>query len=225
VSSDIGNVVGSRLLVPIPPLESIEARLPVLAAFSNLERENTQTRLLDALSHEQGFRLDLFVKDVPKAATIFQSAARSAGLSLALDSTAQDRLRKKLPTALVVYTEALSPEDIVKFLVTLSKRDQTGTTFATLHLVPTQTSEQRDLRDLLGIELGQAKRKPTLTKSTSNGTGGEARVTRPAIMLTYLPAASRVSPASSKEIRAFLDQRTERKPSTVALVIVIRPSL
>jgi hypothetical protein len=150
-------------------------------------------------------------------------------VAVAVEATAQDRLRKKLPTALVVYTDALTPDEVGKLLTALAKRDQadkSGPVFATAHLVPAQAAEQRDLRDLLGLDLGLGKRKPGTPKPNSAGPVEEMdRAAKPAIMLTYMPAAFRVSPTASKEVRAFLDRRQERKPSAVPLFVVIRPVL
>ena len=105
-----------------------------------------------------------------------------------------------------------------------AKRDQadmTGPVFTIAHLVPFQPAEQRDLRDLFGVDLGPGKRKAGGAKPIAKS--DEKKAAKPAIMLTYTPMAFRVNPAASKEIRAFLEQRTEHKPAGVPLLVVIRP--
>lgn len=228
--SGIGEVVGSRPLGATTPFESIEARLPVLAAVSELDRKEILDRVVAELGRDPAFRLDLFVKDVPRAAAIFRSAAQSPGLTVTVEATAQDRLRRKLPTALAVYSDSLSPEEVAKLLTALAKRDRadkSGPVFTTAHLVPLQAAEQRDLRDLLGMDLvGLGKRKAGGAKPASTpAVGDKDKAARPAIMLTYLPAALRVSPPASKEVKAFLDHRAERNPAAVPLLVVIRPAL
>jgi hypothetical protein len=226
--SGIGDLIGSRPLVPTTPFESIEARLPVLVSVSELDRKELLDRVVAELGRDPAFRLDLFVRDVPKAATTFRMAARAAGLAVVVEPTAQDRLRKKLPTALATYTDSLTPEEVGKLLAGLARRDRadmSGPVFTTAHLVPAQAAEQRDLRDLLGVDVGPGKRKAVGPKPLSTPAVGEKdKAAKPAIMLTYLPAAFRVSPTASKEVRAFLDGRAERKPAGVLLLVVIRPA-
>lgn len=227
--SEVGNLSGSPPVGLAVPFESVEARLPVLASVSELDRKEVRDRVVAELGRDPAFRLDLFVKDVPRAATVFQAAARASGLAIAVEPTAQNRLRKKLPTALAVYTDALTPEEVAKLLAVLARRDRadkSGPAFTTAHLVPIQAAEQRDLRDLLGVDLGIGKRKVVGSKPVSTPTVSEKdNVAKPAVMLTYLPAAFRVSPSTSKEVRSFLDRRTEHKPAGVPLLIVIRPAL
>lgn len=224
--SGTGDLIGSGgLLNTIPALESIEARLPVLTTVSELSRKDVRDRVASELGREPAFRLDLFVKDVPRAAAVFRSAARTTGLTVTVDATAQERLRKKLPAPLVVYTDAMTPEEIAKFLAVLAKRDQadkSGPVFTIAHLVPFQAAEQRDLRDLFGADLGAGKRKASAARPAATADDKD-KAAKSAIMLTYSPAALRVSPSASKEIRAFLDGRTDRSPAGVPLFVVIRP--
>jgi len=224
-----GNVVGSPPLGTPIPFESIEARLPLLTTIPELDREDVRNRIAAELSRDPAFRLDLFVKDVPRSATLFQAVARASGVVITVDPTTQDRLRRKLPTALAVYTDALTPEEIAKLLVALARRDQSekgGPVFATLHLVPAQATEHRDIRDLFGVDLGLGKRKASGPKSVTSGHAAPSdKAIRSAIMLTYLPTAVRASPFASKEIKAFLDHRVDRRTNAVPLLVVIRPVL
>jgi hypothetical protein len=222
--ADAGDRLGSGQLNVIPPFESVEARLPVLTPVPDLARKDVRDRIVSDLGRDPAFRLDLFVRDVPRAAAVFQSAARAAGWKISVESTAQDLLRKKVPTQLAVYTDSHTPDEIAKFLAALAKRDQadkTGPVFTIAHLVPFQPAEQRDLRDLFGVDLGPGKRKAGGAKPIAKS--DEKKAAKPAIMLTYTPMAFRVNPAASKEIRAFLEQRTEHKPAGVPLLVVIRP--
>jgi hypothetical protein len=67
-------------------------------------------------------------------------------------------------------------------------------------------------------------------KSIADGTADQLAAAlrkggKSAILLTYLPVVGRTNPAASKEIRAFLERRGDRKPDAVPLLIVIRPAL
>src|SRR5205823_705561 len=101
-SAGIGDVVGSRPFIDPKPFESIQARLPILVPVADLDAKEVRARVLDELGRDPAFRLDLFVKDVPRASEAFQAAARAAGVSVAVEGSAQDRLKKKQPVALAV---------------------------------------------------------------------------------------------------------------------------
>ncbi len=228
-----GEVVGSSLSGDPKPFRSVEVRVPLVAVASDLDREDVRSQLLDELARDPAFRLDLFVRDVHRAADAFQAAARAAGVNVAVDSAVPVYLRKKAPVVLAVYTEALSAEDIVKLLGQVAKQARAGAkgqaAFGTAHLVPAREAEQRDLHDLLGRDPGLWKRpRAGGPKAVSSGTVEQLTASldrggKPALMLVYLPVALRVNPNASKEVRAFLDHRDERKPTAIPLLIVIRP--
>jgi hypothetical protein len=216
------------------PLESVQVRLPFLANVADLDQKDAQKRVRAELNHAPAFRLDLFTRDVHQAASVFQSAARSAGVTVTVDKFARDRTRKKLPAAWAIYTESLTADEIAQLLAKLAARSRAGKTaaFTIGHLVPAQAAEQKDLRDLLGVEVGLLKRvKPaTGPKSIADGTADQLAAAlrkggKSAILLTYLPVVGRTTPAASKEVRAFLERRGDRKPDAVPLLIVIRPAL
>jgi hypothetical protein len=215
-------------------LESVQVRLPFLANVADLDRKEMQKLVREELKRDPAFRLDLFTKDVHQAATVFQAAARSAGVAVTVDKFARERTRKKLPAAWAIYTESLTADEIAQLLAKLAVRSRAGKTsaFTIGHLVPAQAAEQKDLRDLLGVEVALLKRpKPAAgPKSISDGTADQLAAAlrkggKSAILLTYLPVVGRTNPSASKEIRAFLERRGERKPAAVPLLIVIRPAL
>jgi hypothetical protein len=232
--SGLGEAFGSRPLLDPKPFESVKARLPVLVPVADLGREEVRIRVLAELGRDPAFRLDLFVRDLPRAVTAFQAAAHAAGVAVTAEASTLDRLRKKQPIAVAVYTEALSAEDVVRLLgqlAALSKSGDHGGAFLSAHLVPATAAEQREVRELLGVDPGPWKRPAAGgPKSVTTGTAGEVAAAlkkekgaKPAILLTYLPVALRASPAA-KEVRAFLDRRGERKSTAVPLLVVIRPA-
>jgi hypothetical protein len=215
-------------------LESVEIRLPFLANVADLDQKDVQKRVRAELKRAPAFRLDLFTRDVHLATSVFQAVAPSAGVTVTMDKFARERTRKKLPAAWAIYTESLTADEIAQLLAKLAARSRAGKTpaFTIGHLVAAQAAEQKDLRDLLGVEVGLLKRpKPAAgPKSIADGTADQLAAAlrkggKSAILLTYLPVVGRTNPAASKEIRAFLERRGDRKPDAVPLLIVIRPAL
>ena len=236
-SPPAGDVVASGLLNDVRPFDRVELRLPFLASVSDLDRADIRTRLLTELSDSPAFRLDLFTRDPHKAAEVFRAAARSAGVNVMIEAVAADRMRRKIPTAWAVYAEALTPADIGGLLGHLAKatRADKATPFGTAHLIPAQQAEQRDVRELLGVDADAWKRAsgPSAPKPISAGTADQvaSALTNPsagsekaAILLSYLPPNGRANPAASREVKSLLDRRTSRPPDAVPIFIVIRPA-
>lgn len=234
----VGELVASPNLTELRSPETVHLRLPFLAPVSEVDRPDHRAKLLDELARDPAFRLDLFARDTHRAAEVFQAAAKAAKVNLLVDAVARDRLAKKAPSAWMVYTETLSASEIAALLDPLAKsnRADKGTPFTTAHLIPAQQVEQREVRDLLGIDPGLWKRPrpatPAGPKPISANTADQiassllksgASAQNTALMMTYLPANRRAHPMLSKEVKQFLDRRGERSPDAVPLIIVIRP--
>ena len=213
-----GDVIGSRPAVEPDAISTVEVRLPLRATVADLDRPDWKARVAAELGRDPAFRLDLFVHDPLRAAEVFQAAAKAAGVDLIVDAAAQDRIKKKLPTTWAVYTEALTADELAGFLAHLAARTRAADptpVFASAHLFPAQQAEQRDLRDLLGVD--------PLARNKAAAAQKKDRAEKPAIFLGYQPMGVRVSPGASKEVKAYLDRRDDRKPAEVPLLIVIRP--
>jgi hypothetical protein len=233
-TTSTADVVGSRPAPDTPLLHPTEVRLPILTGVTDLDRPDIKARLLEDLTGEPAHRLDLFARDPIRAAELFRAAARSAGLTLSVDTIAQERMKRKLPSTWLVYTEALTAEEIVKLLghIAAAVRKEKPPVLVTSHLVPAQAAEARDLREFLGLDAGGWKRtKAAAPRSITAGTADQLtkNLTRkgpdkPAILVTYLPPSLRLPPLASKEVRTYLERRGERKPDAVPLLIVIRPT-
>jgi hypothetical protein len=227
-------------LVPIPPIDRLFVRVPVLVALADLDRDDARQRLLDELGRDSAYRIDLFAKDAGKASELFQVAAKAVGLNLYTDALAQDRIKKKQGTAYVVYTEALTAGEIRDLFARLAADDANPSQriFDTLHATAALAADQALLKELLGTDPGLWKRpaaKPETTppaepKPISSGTGNQLAKNlttpksgeKPAVLLSFTPAAVRTNPALSKELKEFLARRGERKASAVPILIVIR---
>jgi hypothetical protein len=234
---NVPDFLASAVPPDLKPFEAVEVRLPLLLSVAELDGPDAQAQIAAELAREPAFRLDLFARDTVRAADVFQAAAKSARLSVTVDATAHERLKRKLPTAWAVYTEALTPDDVAKLTAALAAHDRAADAgvFAAAHLIPARAAEQRDLKDLFGVDMGLGKRSkpgPVAGKPLSAGTVDQvtAALTKgkvpetPALMLTYLPAPFRAAPGASKEVREFLARRDDRKPNAVPVLVVIRPA-
>jgi len=223
-------LVASPPLTDVKPFESVQLRLPLLLSMSELEKEDARSKLRDELSRDPAYRIDLFTRDAAKAVDVFQTVCKVAGVHLAIDAVAKDRMAKKLPSSWVIYSEVLTADELAQLVLQLSKA--TERPIATAHVIPAQQAEQRDLRDLLGVDPGLWKRPKTAPKPISANTGDQIvanllkgkTVEKPALLMTYSPANARSVAATSKEIKSFLERREERKPNAVPVMIVIRMS-
>jgi len=225
-------------LVPIGPLERLIVRVPVLVSTTDLERDDVRQKLLDELGREPAYRIDLFTKDASRGAELFQTAAKNAGLNLSTDTLTQERIKKKQASSYVVYVESLTAAEIRDLLVRLSADDAKSPqrVFDSLHASPALPADQTVLKELLGTDPGLWKRPvakneiPIDPKPISSGTGDQIAKNlaapkpgeKPAVLLTFTPAAARSNPALSKELKEFLAKRGERKASAVPILLVIR---
>jgi hypothetical protein len=234
------DVIGSRdMITELKPRDLVPVRLPVLGPVGDLDRADAQAQLAQEMARDSAFRLDLFAKDTTKGLESVVAAAKTLGLTVHQDGASDDRLKRK-PTW-VFYTESLTAEEIGKFAAELAAQEKAPDrqpAFAWFHFVPAQQAEQRELRDLLGVDPGLWK-KPlkaganAAPKSATGGTLPEVMTTlikgplpkptgNQAIVLPSLPLAARVPPSSSK-VKAFLDQRGDRKVGAVPLIVVVKP--
>ena len=222
-------------LLPIPPLDKLIVRVPLLVSVTDLEREDGQQRLLEELGREPAYRIDLFAKDAGRGVELLQAAAKNAGLNIFADATALDRMKRKQATSYLVYTESLSAAEIRDLFVRIAADESKSPqrVFDSLHATPALPADQVVLKELLGTDPGLWKRPvgaalPIEPKPISAGTGDQlaksltATTNKYAVLLTFTPAASRTNPAMSKELKEFLAKRGERKASAVPILIVIR---
>lgn len=222
-------------LSPIAPFNTARVRVPFLVGVADLDRDDVRRQLADELSKEPAYRIDLFVPDTTRGVEQFVAACRANGLTVFADALAQDRLRRKHAGPFVLYTEALTPNDLRELFgkVALDDTKATYKAFDSLHVVPLAAGDQKDLRDVLGFDPGFGKRTgpaapmpaDSATKPISSGTGDQVVKTlttnpgKPAVLLSLAP---RANPMASKELAEYKARRGERKPAAVPVMIVIR---
>lgn len=225
------DVIGAATLTERSPLTAVNIRTPFLANVSELDGQDTKQRLREELSHDAAYRIDLFASDTQRAATIFQNVCKKAQINVSTDAVAQERMKKKLPSAWVIYVESLDADELTTLfaaLATQSRADDKPSVFNAAHCFPTQLPDARDMKELFGIDLGMGKRQKSNTGKPASTIDQVASAlqkhTKSAMMLTYLPAAGRTNPNQSAEIQSFLAKREDRKPGSVPMMIVIRPA-
>lgn len=209
---------------PKPPLklESVLVKLPLVASMKDLANDNVRKQVQAELARGGPARIDLFTSDAFKAAELLVATGRAAGVNVILDASAQERLRHRTTTTWLVYTEALTPEQATAWLVKLAAAD--ANVFQNLHLPANSAQDAKDLKDLLGLDA--ARTKAGTAKPVSEGTLGEISSSmvkeKAAILVSYLPATVRSTPSQSRDVKAWLERRGDKKPGTVPLTIVVR---
>jgi hypothetical protein len=229
-----------RDVLTFPPLPDIgkldlaRIRVPFLSAVADFDREDVQEQFVAELGQDPAFRIDLFARDPGKGAELFLAAAKGAGVTVYADRITTERVQKKLAAAYVVYTDSLTATDLRTLLTRLAAADgKASHTFDAVHVTPATSTDQRELREVLGVDPGLWKRPGAgEPKSVSSGTANQLtrNLTDPtgkggdrsAVLLTFAPTQARTAPGASQELRQFLNRRGERKPTAVPVLIVIR---
>ena len=225
-------LIGSALMIESKPLKRIDPAVPILFSALEFNTPDAQARLKAELNKDGGFRLNLFSKNTAAAAEQVQAAAKGVGVHLFVEGTTAERMKKAMALPYAVYVENLTADELAGLLAALSKQvneqSRPETILGAAHFVPADAPEQKDLKELLGLDWPLAKAgKPGDPKPVSEGTLKEvvASVKKPgdkaAVVVTF---AARLNAAKSSEVKQFVDKRGERKPGTVPLLIVIRPS-
>lgn len=220
---------------PVRPLAGFDlarVRVPLLAPLADLGREDVRQALAEALARDPAVRIDLFAKDPARGVELVQAAGKPVGLTVQTDAATQGWLKRRQGTAYLVYTEALTPAEVRDLLVRLAADDGAapGRVFDVLHLTGATVADAKDLKELVGADLGPAKRLPADPAPLSAGTGDQLAKTlaggkdgeKPAVVVTVAPA--RTAAATSAEARQFLQRRGDRRPAAVPVLLIVRQS-
>jgi hypothetical protein len=238
---------GSPLTIPLTRFNLVDIRIPFLKTVAEFDQSQVRKELVDELKLDPAFRIDLFARDTIRGVEVFQTAARTGGLTVLADATTMERLKKRQITSVVIYTEAFSAEELAELFGKLCSEDAkiSPHVFDVLHATTVTTGGAGDvanLRSVLGIDPGLFKRPGTEkgdkgeksdkldpTKPLSAGTADHIvkSVTKPAekvaVLATWEPAAGRTPHNTSAEIKQFIAKRGDRKSNAVPVLIVIRP--
>jgi hypothetical protein len=226
-------VYASPLVAP-PKFAIRTASLPMLVPMTELAMANVQEKLQKHLAAAPLARIDLFANatDMHTAVESFLAVAKAHGLSVTLDAAAAERLRRKHPGAMAIYTDADTPAEVVKLLAAMlpNAQQSAAPVVHTLHAVAASTADRKDLKDLFAIDAIAANAMPhpaarSLTDDTMNHLSQSLAKFKPektAFATTYLPTSQRTPASLSRELKAWSEKRGTPKPGTVGLLLVIR---
>jgi negative regulator of sigma E activity len=224
----------------IEPFDPAKIRVSLLIKPEELGAPEVRKKLATEMKKDELIRLDLFCHSTPKALERVAAALKSRGVTTLTDGYAHERLQKKQPTELMVFTEALTPDEVAQVMAALGAGDKDGGLFDTLVAAPFLEQDLVKLGRLLGVpnvtsKLPRAKsgvdiRKPLpegtadhVAKSLS-GMGGDSprppKAEHMAVVVAYSPANA--NPSASREIKQFVDRRGERKPGAKPLMLVLK---
>jgi negative regulator of sigma E activity len=243
VSGDIQLGPPSDDMPEIGPLQIDKIRVSHLFNPHELaDDEGARNKLAAEMKKDELIRLDLFCRSTPGALDLVQGAFKARGIVVFTDAFAQEQLKKKSPPELMVFTEALTPDEVAQLLTALGTEDKKSGAgeFDTLVAAPFLPADLTQMSKLLGIpavtpkpakgKTGVDIRKP-LPEGTANqvaeslsklGSGSRppSKNEKVAVVVAYSPVNT--NPAASKEIRQFLDRRGDRKPDAKLLMLVLK---
>lgn len=232
-----GDIVAAPVGSDVKAFDRVAVKLPLLLPFADLANDDSQTALRDRLARDPATRIDLFVRDQARAVEVLTQAGRSVNLTVITETIAGERMKRKMPSTWLLYTDALTAAEVTKWLAAAAETDAkavspSAAVFGTAHVLTAGPHEQKEAQQILGVDLGVTKKPAdapnahisakTLDQVTTAMQKGDAA--KPAILLTYLPPLVRVHPALSKDVKQYHELRKDRKPGTVPVMVVVRPA-
>jgi hypothetical protein len=154
-----------------------------------------------------------------------------------VDAAAQDRLRRKVPMKVVIYTDSFTPTELRDLFSKLAADDAKATphVFDSLHATPVTTADQSECRKFFGatFDLATGKRSQSAPVPTNVPDGRPISAgTADQLAKTLNKSADKSAvvnidppftpPTNSKELKLYSERRGERRPNTVPVMIVIR---
>jgi hypothetical protein len=237
------DLIAGPVLDTVPEIEPFhldKIRVSHLFDMHELAKDESMRKKLAAeMKKDELIRLDLFCQTTSKALDQVVAALRTRGVTAINDSFVQDRFKKKLPTEVMIFTDAMTPDEVAQLLTALGADDAKSGAgeFETLVAAPFLPADLDRLGRMLGAPNVLPKpvkgkpqvdiRKP-LPEGTANQLAnalakmgsGSPKPGNVAVVVAYSPMNS--NPASSKEIKQFLDRRGERKSEAKPLMLVLR---
>lgn len=227
---------------PSRKLETLEEiyQLPIALSLSlrDLEQKKVKEQLRAELQKEDAYRLELFTLGNSIAFERVKAAFEARGIGLLVDQLAQFRLKNPgWKTDYVFYVEGITQEELATILEKLGADDHKAEAI----LLSLTEPDHKELSRLMGVDptkLDPPRKGPhkvDIRKPINELTAEQLRqapprpepgkpaakpFTRQGLVLSYNPV--RPKPSASKEIKSFLDGRSERKPGTLQLLLVLR---
>jgi hypothetical protein len=160
-----GNAIPANadLDTPNPLIEGFEAvdlSIALSMAIRDLDREDLKLLLRDELRKDQAYRLELSTFGNARAFEQLQAAFKANGVRFLVDQQAQARLKNsKVKTDFVVYSEALTADNLTRILELLAKRGPGSKAkkrddgpFNKVIILPLNSSDRKEMAGLLGVD-------------------------------------------------------------------------
>jgi hypothetical protein len=223
------------------PFKIYQFHLPLVLPLRDLDEAYPKKRLREELRKDEVVRVDLFCKDGARAADLLLTALRSRGHQTLIDSMANDRIKKKMKSDFVFYTESMNADEIAKLLEQLGADDKKAETkkagdgqFDNFVLAPFAAADLSELAKLIGVPPSQLKlpklKTADATKSLESITANQLATNLPKSasrgnekMTLVLPfGVNNHFPQNSKDIKNFLEKRGDRKTGAVPMMLILR---
>ncbi len=227
----------------IEPFDLNKIRVSQLFDMHELANdEQVRKKLAAVMKKDELIRLDLFCQSTPIALQRIANALQARSINAITDAFVTTRLKKKVPTELVIFTEALTADEVAQLLAGLGVSDAKGGAgeFETVVAAPFLPADLSRLGRLLGVpnvlpKPAQGKQGVDIRKPLPEGTANHVAATltkmgtvsttppkpeKVAVILSYSPMNPR--PTASREIKQFLDRRGQRQADAKPLMLVLR---
>jgi hypothetical protein len=215
----------------VPSLRAESARLPLLFSFAEAEQESVRDRLTTEFAASPAVRIDVFSRDLSKSLELLTVAARANGVAVSTLPLTSEQVRRKLPVTVAVYFDALTAKELTAVMIRWAKVDSPTNSLHRGHVLPAGAAESRELKALLGFDPGLGKRSTDESgKSIAAGTAEQVArqmgkgSPKPAVAMTFAPAAARVPPGASPDIKLYLEKRGDRPSNAVPTLILLKPA-
>jgi hypothetical protein len=229
------------LASPSPKMEMFQEvadpRLALVFKLRELDQDRLRQRLYEELTKDAAYRVEVSCLQSSKAFERLQAAFKAQGIRLLIDQDAHERLKRRLRTNYILYSENVTPEELTKVLQQLGLEDRNAEAkrrgdgqFERVVVNRLLPADEKELAILLGVEvtppaakpkgpLGVDIRKPLAEQTAKQVVQGLKGPERLAIVLPYNPVRPR---PASKEVKQFLDGRKELRPGTLQMLLVLR---
>jgi len=225
---------------PLVPRVVEQPRLPLLIDLKTIDQASKRQKLDRELKHNEPIRIELFCNDGNRALERIQHAMKASHRFM-IDGIAEERIKKKFPTQFAIYSETMTGVELTELLVSLGAEDRKAdSVFDKGVLTAFQSADVTELAQMLGVpskelfkvKVNGAQRPFTETTPEQIVTNLATRTPgsplapatkqaeRAVLVMPYQPV--KAPPMASTQIRAFVEQRKERKDGALPVLIILR---
>jgi hypothetical protein len=205
---------GDRLKIELP-------RLSVMAELRDFEGKEIRAKLLAQLQKGEAHYLKLFCPNTARTLEQLRSVLAHNGMALVIDREVQNRMQRRTKPNLTLYSENVTPDEVVNLFQQLAKAEQTAAARSKV-ASPSAFLVATDLPDKIRQQAAKFLRIPPGGKSPppkppAAGSG------RSLLVVPYFEEDAPFPPraARSKEVQQYRSGRAKPLPGTVQVVLVL----